>query len=65
MTIHPEDESILELFEQGGTLAEKAFSQLVQKYGESLYSQIRGLTRNHEHTNDVLQNVFIISHSSQ
>jgi RNA polymerase sigma-70 factor (ECF subfamily) len=59
MNIHPEDESILELFAQGGTLAEKAFSQLVQKYGETLYSQIRVITRNHEHTNDVLQNVLI------
>ena len=59
MQTHPEDESILELFAQGGTLADKAFAQLVQKYGESLYSQIRGLTRNHEYTNDVLQDVFI------
>jgi len=59
MQIHPEDDSIIELFAQGGTLADKAFSQLVQKYGESLYSQIRAIARNHEHTNDILQNVLI------
>lgn len=59
MTKHPEDNEILDLFDQGDTHAEKAFTWLVKKYGEILYRQIRVLTKNHEYTNDVLQNVFI------
>ena len=59
MAIHPEDNEIIDLFNQGGIKAEKAFSSLVAKYGESLYRQIRHITKNHELTNDVLQNVFI------
>ena len=59
MIKHPEDEDIITLFNQGGSSTEKAFNQLVAKYGEILYRQIRAVTRNHEHTNDVLQNVLI------
>lgn len=59
MIKHPEDDEILLLNAQGGNHINKAFQLLVAKYGESLYHQIRRLTKNHEHTNDVLQNVFI------
>ncbi|MFN5937768.1 MAG: RNA polymerase sigma factor [Sphingobacteriales bacterium] len=38
---------------------EKAFTELVKKYQETLYSQIRRMVHDHESTHDVLQNVFI------
>lgn len=59
MANHPNDQHIIDLFSKGGKSAERAFSILVKKYGETLYAQIHRLTKNHEHTNDVLQNVFI------
>lgn len=59
MTKHPEDNEILDLFNRGGIHAEKAFTWLVNKYGDILYRQIRMLTKNHEYANDVLQNVLI------
>ncbi len=59
MANHPEDQEIIDLFNQGGASLEKAFGILVAKYGETLYSQIRRITKNHELTNDVLQNVLI------
>lgn len=59
MAVHPEDSAIIERFLRGGSAAEQAFSLLVAKYGETLYAQIRRITRNHEQTNDVLQNVLI------
>lgn len=59
MSKHPDDQDIINWFAQGGSKAEIAFSHLVQKYGDSLYRQIRFITRNHEHTNDVLQNVLV------
>jgi RNA polymerase sigma-70 factor, ECF subfamily len=59
MIKHPEDNEIIELFNQGGTHANTAFNLLVTKYGELLYRQIRSITRNHENTNDILQNVLV------
>ena len=59
MAKHPEDEEIIALFNQGGKYANTAFNQLVAKFGPILYRQIRSVTKNHEHTNDVLQNVLI------
>jgi RNA polymerase sigma factor (sigma-70 family) len=59
MADYPEDKEIIDLFVQGGASAEKAFKIIVSKYGKNLYGQIRGITKNHDHTNDVLQNVFI------
>ena len=59
MSQHPEDNEIIALFSHGGANTEKAFSILVAKYGDSLYQLIRRYTKNHEHTNDVLQNVLI------
>ena len=55
----PEDDDIIKLFKQGGKDTNKAFNYLVSKYGEVLYRQIRAITRNHEFTNDVLQNVLV------
>jgi RNA polymerase sigma-70 factor (ECF subfamily) len=54
-----DDKEIIELFNQGGNSIDAAFRGIVAKYSERLYSQIRRITRNHEHTNDVLQNVLI------
>jgi len=59
MTKHPEDEDIVHLFKKGGNHTNTAFNQIVAKYGEILYRQIRAITKNHEFTNDVLQNVLV------
>lgn len=59
MKQHPEDNEILKLFLQGASFSEKAFNQIVHKYGRQLYWQIRRITKNHEQTNDILQNVFV------
>ncbi len=56
---NPSDKDLLELFRLGGSHAEKAFACLVDQFSEVLYWQIRRLTRNHELTNDILQNVCI------
>ena len=54
-----DDKHIIELFNQGGKHIDVAFKGIVANYGEKLYSQIRRITRSHELTNDVLQNVLI------
>lgn len=59
MQFPKEDQRILDLFDQGGSSVEKAFNLLVATYGKILYSQIRRITRNHEQTNDVLQDVLV------
>lgn len=59
MHLSKEDQQILDLFDQGGSSIDKAFKLLVNTYGKILYTQIRRITRNHEQTNDVLQNVFV------
>lgn len=41
-----------------------AFNILVQKYQERLYWHIRNMVKNHEDTDDILQNVFIKVHRS-
>ena len=59
MQFPKEDQEILDLFDRGGSSIDHAFQLLVKTYGEILYSQIRKITRNHEQTNDVLQNVLV------
>lgn len=59
MSGFPEDDELIRLFSSGGKNAEKAFSIIVDKYGKSLYSQIRTIVRNHEDTNDILQDVLV------
>lgn len=59
MQKHSEDDHIVALFHRGGASAHKAFTQLVAKYGDVLYRQIRTVAKNHEATNDILQNVLI------
>lgn len=53
------DQDIINLFNQGGNKADLAFQAIVSQFGEALYSQIRVITKNHEFTNDALQNVLI------
>lgn len=52
------DKELLDLF-KNKSKTELVFSQLIKKYAEPLYYQIRKITRNHEETNDILQNVWI------
>lgn len=59
MQFPEEDQRILDLFDQGGSSIDQAFHLLVGTYGEILYAQIRRITRNHEQTNDVLQDVLV------
>jgi RNA polymerase sigma-70 factor (ECF subfamily) len=54
-----DDKEIIRQFRQGGNKANLAFKSIVLEYGPKLYAQIRTMTRSHELTNDVLQNVFI------
>lgn len=56
---HPEDHEIVEWFTQHASLKEKAFTALTLKYGERLYFHIYHYLKNHEDTNDVLQNVLV------
>lgn len=64
MKQHPEDSELIDYIAQGGKAAVEAFRKLTVKYGPSLYRFIRSLTRNHEDTNDVLQNVLIKVHQN-
>lgn len=54
-----DDKEIIRQFRQGGSKTNVAFKSIVVEYGPKLYAQIRTMTRSHELTNDVLQNVFI------
>lgn len=56
---HPEDDILINQIKQGAFIAERAFAQLVQKYGPLLYRQINRITSNHEFTNDCLQNTLL------
>lgn len=53
-----DDKEILKLFNQGGVFVDKAFAAIVKQYSEQTYWQIRRLTKNHEDSNDILQNTF-------
>jgi len=52
------EQIILQLIENAST-KEKGFRLLLKTFQKQLYWQIRELTKNHEDTNDVLQNVFV------
>lgn len=53
------DRELMNLFRSGTAQAEKAFSYLVSEYSKSIYWHVRRMTRNHELTNDILQNTWI------
>lgn len=52
------DEEIVKLFHSSGG-EERAFRQLVEKYGERLYWHIRKIVIDHNDSDDILQNTFI------
>lgn len=54
-----DDNEILRLHRKGGAFSQKAFNAIVSQYAEQLYWQIRRQTKNHEDTNDVLQNTLL------
>ena len=53
------DNELIDLFNMGNTSAETAFNYLVQEYSQVLYWSIRRITKDHETTNDILQNAWI------
>lgn len=52
------DEQIIHLIQNEST-RESGFRQLMNRYQEMLYQHIRRMVRDHEDTNDVLQNTFL------
>ena len=54
-----DDKTLIQLFHRGGKYSNEAFKEILAIYGPRLYAQIRAIARNHEITNDILQNVFI------
>lgn len=53
------DNELIDLFNMGSTSAEIAFNYLVNEYSQPLYWSIRRMTKNHDTTNDILQNTWI------
>lgn len=53
------DIELMKMFCDGNASAEKAFNYLVIEYSQPLYWSIRKLTKDHETTNDILQNTWI------
>lgn len=54
----PSDQDIINRFSEG-IHKEKAFSQLVEKYQEALYWSVRRVVKNHENTDDIVQNTWV------
>lgn len=53
------DNELIDMFHMGNSSAENAFNYLVNEYSQPLYWSIRRITKNHEKTNDILQNTWI------
>ena len=53
------DRQIIDLYREGS--CEKAFNLIVEQYTERLYWHIRRFLCNHEDTNDLLQDVFLVN----
>lgn len=51
------DSELLDLFHAGSR--EKAFTILVEKYQQRIYFHIRRMVKNHEDTDDIMQNTFM------
>lgn len=56
MAVSMSDQELLLAFEQDSTTG---FQAIVRKFQERIYWQIRRTTKNHQDTEDILQNVFI------
>jgi len=53
---HYSDKELLDFYQNNGTLG---FKKIVTQFQERVYWQIRRLTKNHQDSEDVMQNVFI------
>ena len=53
---HYSDKELLDFYQNNGSLG---FQKIVKQFQERVYWQIRRLTKNHQDTEDVMQNVFI------
>ena len=53
---HYSDKELLDFYQNNGSLG---FQKIVKQFQENVYWQIRRLTKNHQDTEDVMQNVFI------
>jgi RNA polymerase sigma-70 factor (ECF subfamily) len=51
------DREIIDLFHSGSR--EQAFTLLIEKYQQKVYYHIRRMVKNHDDTDDVMQNTFI------
>ena len=51
--------SLFRLNDKNAEMSRERFSDIVNQYSEPLYWKIRHIVLNHEHANDVLQNVFV------
>ena len=56
MALLKSDEELVAAFQENNTLG---FQAIVRKFQERIYWQIRRLTKNHQDTEDVMQNVFV------
>lgn len=54
-----QDQDDVHRFKSGGLAAEAAFTSLVNRYSKTLYWQIRRMTRNHDESHDILQQIWI------
>jgi RNA polymerase sigma-70 factor, ECF subfamily len=53
------DFELIRLFQQDVSKSEYVFSKLIKTHNQSIYWHIRRICKNHEQTNDILQNVWI------
>jgi RNA polymerase sigma-70 factor (ECF subfamily) len=53
---HYSDEELLDFYQNNGSVG---FQKIVKQFQERVYWQIRRMTKNHQDTEDVMQNVFI------
>ncbi len=58
-----DDPQLIERLRDSATCRE-AFGEVIKKYSEPLYWQIRRIVENHDDTNDLLQNTFLKAWSS-
>ncbi|MES2588531.1 MAG: RNA polymerase sigma factor [Bacteroidota bacterium] len=54
-----DDFALVNLFQQDKSQVEFVFSALLKRHNQVLYWHIRRMTKNHEETNDILQNVWM------
>lgn len=55
----PDEATIISYLHREDAQAQLAFSWLIELYSKKLYLSIRRIVRNHENTNDILQEVYL------